>query len=82
VRLLVPDFERALRAANKSPKTTGIYGDAARRIIDFFVSSGMPTEATKVTREHVETFIADQVERWKPATANQRYRPLAQLGST
>jgi site-specific recombinase XerD len=79
LRLLVPDFERALRAANKSHKTIDIYRDAARRMIDYFIASGMPTEATKVTREHVETFIADQVERWKPATANQRYRSLTQF---
>jgi integrase len=27
-------------------------------------------------REHVELFIADQLARWKPATANNRYRGL------
>jgi hypothetical protein len=53
LRLLVPDFARALKAANKSPKTVGIYAHAA-----------------EVTREQVELSIQDQVERWKPATAN------------
>jgi site-specific recombinase XerD len=79
LRLLVPDFERALRAAGKQPKTLRVYGDAARLLIDFFIANGMPTEADKITREHVETFILDQVERYAPATANQRYRSLAQL---
>ncbi len=79
LRLLVPDFERALRAAGKQPKTLRVYGDAARLLIDFFVANGMPTEAEKIRREHVETFILHQVERYAPATANQRYRSLAQL---
>jgi integrase/recombinase XerC len=79
LRLLVPDFQRALKAGNKSPRTVGIYADAARRMIDFFLANGMPTEAANVTREHVELFILDQMERWKPATANQRYRSLAQF---
>jgi site-specific recombinase XerD len=79
LRALVPDFERSLRAANKSPKTIKIYGEAARSMIDFFVANGMPTDAAKVKREHVETYIEDQIARWKPATANQRYRSLAQF---
>jgi integrase len=29
-----------------------------------------------LTRKHVELFIADQLARWKPATANNRYRGL------
>jgi site-specific recombinase XerD len=79
LRLLVPDFERALRAANKSPKTVEIYADAAKRMVDFFLTNGMPTDAAKVTCEHVDLFIVDQVQKWKPATANQRYRSLAQF---
>jgi site-specific recombinase XerD len=79
LRLLVPDFERALRAAGKQPKTLRVYGDAARLLIDFFIANGMPTDAEKIRREHVETFILDQLERYAPATANQRYRSLAQL---
>jgi site-specific recombinase XerD len=31
---------------------------------------------TAIKREHVELFIADQLDRWKPATANNRYRGL------
>jgi hypothetical protein len=32
----------------------------------------MPTEATKVTREHVETFIVDLIDKW---TSEERARP-------
>jgi site-specific recombinase XerD len=79
LRALVPDFERSLRAANKSAKTVEVYGDAARGLIRFLVERGMPIEATKVRREHIEAYLEDQVARWKPATANQRYRSPAQL---
>lgn len=33
----------------------------------------------KITREHVETFLEDLLAKWKPATANNRYRALAQF---
>jgi site-specific recombinase XerD len=79
LRTLVDDFERSLRAANKSPKTIKIYGEAARGMIHFFALEQMPLEASKVRRQHVESYIVDQVERWQPATANQRYRSLAQF---
>ena len=79
LRVLIPDFERALRAQSKSPKTIKVYGDAARAMVAYFLEVGMPTDAAKVKREHVETWIADQVEKWKPATANQRYRSITQF---
>ncbi len=76
---LVSDFERSLRAANKSPKTVKIYGEAARGLASFLATNGMPTDADKIRREHVETYIEDQIAKWRPATANQRYRSLAQF---
>ena len=36
----------------------------------------MPTAPAAITREHVEAFITDLLERWKPATAHNRYRAL------
>lgn len=41
---LISDFERLLRAANKSPRTVGTYRDAARRLKSFLAERGMPTE--------------------------------------
>jgi site-specific recombinase XerD len=76
---LLPSFERSLRAQSKSPKTIETYGEASRQLIAFLVERGMPTEATSVHREHIEAFIEHLLERWKPATANNRYRALAQL---
>jgi site-specific recombinase XerD len=37
---------------------------------------GMPTSPPAITREHVEAFVADLLEHWKPATAHNRYRAL------
>jgi site-specific recombinase XerD len=76
---MVGDFERSLRAANKSPKTVEVYGATAHGLIRFVVISGMPTEAGKVRREHVEAYIEDRLARWTPATASQRHRSLQQL---
>jgi hypothetical protein len=70
LRTLVGDFERSLRAANRSPKTVTVYGDAAHGLIRFLVSSGMSTEASQVRREHVEVYIEEQLARWRPATAS------------
>lgn len=76
---LIPSFERSLRAANKSPKTIETYGDACRQLVAFLTEKGMPTEATAITREHVETFIEHLLAIRSAATANTRYRSLSRL---
>lgn len=76
---LIPSFERSLRAANKSAKTIQVYGEAASQLLSFLVDAGMPTEASKIGREHVESFIEHLVATKAPATANNRYRALTSL---
>jgi len=76
---LVSSFRRSLEAANKSPKTVKTYTEAVGLFIAFLKSEGMPLGADNVRREHVETFIVDMLQRWKPATANNRYRGLQQF---
>ncbi len=39
----------------------------------------MPTDATSIRREHVETYIEDLLANWSPATAAVRYRSLQQF---
>ena len=39
----------------------------------------MPTQVGRITREHVESFIADSLERFKPATAAKKYRSIQQF---
>jgi site-specific recombinase XerD len=72
-------FDLSLRARNRSPKTIKSYTEAVRLFRDFLVRVGMPTEVDRITREHVEAFIAEQLERWKPKTAAVRYGDLRQF---
>jgi site-specific recombinase XerD len=70
-------WERALRAENKAPKTIRTYLEAAHLLGAFLVDRGMPTAVEHISREHVESFVVDQVARWRPYTALNRYRALA-----
>jgi site-specific recombinase XerD len=76
---LIPSFERSLRAENKSAKTLETYTDACRQFLAFLLAVGMPTQVALIRREHVEAFIENLLTRWKPATANNRYRALTRL---
>ena len=79
IRNLIPDFERSLRAANKSPKTVVIYREAATSFARYLAANGMPTEVAAIRREHIEAYLGDHLTSHKPATTNQHYRSLAQL---
>ncbi|HMK62226.1 MAG TPA: tyrosine-type recombinase/integrase [Acidimicrobiales bacterium] len=72
-------YELSLRARNRSPKTITGYLQTVELFRAFLVQVGMPTSVDLLTREHVEMFIADQVERWKPKTAQVRYGDLRQF---
>jgi site-specific recombinase XerD len=76
---IIPIWEASLRARNRSPKTIQSYGDTARLLVDYLGSRGHPTHVANVRREHIELFIADQLARWRPATAALRYRSLKPL---
>ena len=65
-------FGRHLRAENLSPRTQETYTEAVRQFARFVAAQGMPQEVANIRREHVEAFIADLLERWKPATASNR----------
>jgi site-specific recombinase XerD len=67
-------FRRALIAANLSPMTVKTYGESVSLLAAFLRGRGMPTAVGAISREHVEAFITDQLSRWKPATAANRYR--------
>jgi site-specific recombinase XerD len=79
LEMLIPSWERSLRAGNKAPKTIRSYGDSARLFESFARDKFGITVADRITRETVETFIEDQLARWKPTTAAVRYRSLQQF---
>src|SRR4029450_3236088 len=69
-------FRRTLEAENKSPRTVEAYTDAVRFLALYCEAHGKPILARQLRREHIQDFIADQLARWKPATAHNRYRSL------
>src|SRR5215218_4873578 len=71
---LVRSFELHLRAENKAGRTIETYLDALRLAARFLAARGVELEQAR--REDIEAFIADQLARWKPATAANRYRSL------
>ena len=77
IAALLPSWERSLRAANKSPRTLETYGESARQLQGFLVANGMPTDVAHIRREHVEAWIESLLAKWKPATANNRFRGAA-----
>lgn len=73
---IAPSYQRHLRAENKAPRTLEVYGDSIARLESFLLAQGMPTSIALVTREHIESFLADQLTSGKPATAALRFRAL------
>jgi hypothetical protein len=63
-------FRRTLEAENKSPRTIEAYTDAVRLLAAHCQAHGHPILAGELRREHIQDFIADQLARWKPATAH------------
>jgi len=79
LKTLLPSWQRHLRAANLSPRTITAYLSTGETLVRFLRAAGMPTAASGIRREHLETFIEDQLARFQPSTAATRYRDLRQL---
>ncbi|HEY3060346.1 MAG TPA: tyrosine-type recombinase/integrase, partial [Chloroflexota bacterium] len=71
---LARSFERGLRAANRSPGTIRIYTISVAQLADFLAGHGMPLVVANLTREHIEMWLADVLERRSAGTAETRYR--------
>ncbi len=72
----IVSFRRHLRARSASPRTIETYLEATNQLARFLGERGMPTDVANIHREHVEAYIIELVERWKPATANNRFKSL------
>ncbi len=71
---LISSWRRHLRAQRMSPATITTYAAAVRQLATFLRANGMPTRPASIRREHVEAWITELLDRWKPATAHNRYR--------
>jgi site-specific recombinase XerD len=69
-------FGRTLRAEDKSERTVKSYTEAVRLFAAFLAERDHPLTVEAITRDDVRAFVADQLERWKPLTALNRYRGL------
>jgi site-specific recombinase XerD len=69
-------FERHLRSEGRAKSTISCYGEAIQLLDDFLQAQGMPRTLEGISREHIESFMADLLERHKPATAANRYSSL------
>jgi site-specific recombinase XerD len=72
---LIRSFTRSLRNARRSPRTIQSYDEAARLLAAF--RPGKDLDA--MTRDDLESFMEDQIQRHKPTTAAVRYRALRRL---
>jgi site-specific recombinase XerD len=73
---LLASWRRHMVAQRMSPATLSTYSTSVGQLARFLAAEGMPTSPMAITREHVEAFITDLLERWKPATAHNRYRAV------
>ncbi len=74
--ILTASFKRSLLAANKSPRTIATYLDALYFFGLYLQEKNMPQDVTVITREYIESFLTDQLQKHKPSTAATRYKSL------
>jgi site-specific recombinase XerD len=79
IERLSESFEVSLRARNLSGRTIETYLEAVRLFTGFLRSAGMPNEVSSITREHVEAFLASELELVSPSSVSIRYRGLQQF---
>ncbi len=68
----VASFARHLRAENLSLATQRTYLASLGRLAEFLEARGMPTDVAAIRREHLESFMEDQLAHWTRATAANR----------
>lgn len=79
IDVLIGSFRRDLRARNKAPRTIQSYEEACTQFAAFLSSHGMPMKVTAIKREHVESYIVEVLDHYKPTTATARYKSLQQF---
>ena len=68
-------FRRSLRAENVSPNTILAYCGAVERLVDFLVASDLRSDVVAIRRDHLEAFIADALDRFKPQVGDVAREP-------
>jgi site-specific recombinase XerD len=80
VSILLPSWRRHLKAENKSPRTIQSYEEALLQFDGYLRDVGMPTDVTKLHREHIEAFEVYLFDLGRtPSTVASRHRSLQQF---
>lgn len=72
----IASYRRHLKAANRADSTLNMYEAALLDFVTWGRAHALPEDPARITRQHVEAYMVDLMERVKPATANGRYRVL------
>jgi site-specific recombinase XerD len=70
---------RALRAANRAPRTIRSYEQTLRLFTDWLAGRGHSLFAADISRDHIRSYVAEQIEVNSASTAATRYRGLQQF---
>jgi site-specific recombinase XerD len=77
---LLPDWRTSLRAAGRQPQTIASYLTVGEAYRQYAVTKGIPTAVGRITRWHIEQYLAAMQDRGlAPATVAKHYRSLQQL---
>ncbi|MFY9219874.1 MAG: tyrosine-type recombinase/integrase [Candidatus Nanopelagicales bacterium] len=77
---VLADWETALRAANKAPRTIKSYLESARRIARFLTDQGLPDRIDDITAPVIQSYFVRELDRGMSASTVARdYRHLRQL---
>jgi hypothetical protein len=79
LQVVLASFRRHLRAGNLSPRTIETYLEAAKGFQEYLKRADGPSDVALISQSHVEGFMEALLSRWKPATANNRFRALQQF---
>ncbi len=74
--VLADSLRRSPLAENKSARTVMTYLDAVKVFEAYVRGRRLPTAVDRITKTLCLDFVADQLTRFKPATASVRYRAL------
>ena len=69
-------YRRHLSAEARAAKTIKTYLESIRTFVAYLAEHGMPSAPGSITREHVETYIGDQLCRYRPGTVATRVGAL------
>lgn len=76
---IAPSWYRALRAANRSPRTIDSYRLAVDQLEAWLTEHGRPTNVGEITADDIRRFLGHVLDTRASATAKQRYASLMQL---